>query len=222
MSTYRLLRPMLTLILLLSMTMAGCIQPTNAPAMQPLKPGDKIGTMAVTKGPVAFDMTLPPYVAFCNAQPALKQGETTAKPGVYIIKCNAPPLPKMHIGLGRATNDDKARDEDWAAVRSELYVNGQMVDQAAFGSVDADVPVQAVPGEASSKVITVKLRVWNVVLENLTSGALTLRYVLHIDHELPYGGAKVPAGVYDFTYKINVDAAAAANPGTPEPVELVR
>lgn len=212
---------MMTLALLFSLSVGGCIQPTATARVHALQPGDHIGTMVLAKGPVPFDMgAVPPYPAFCEANPALKPGDTVAKPGVYLVECTVPPLPRWHIGLGWAANNEQLRDEEWSAQHKELYVNGQLVDEAAFGSVDADVPVNAVPGEAAGKVIYAKLRVWNVVLENLTPGPLTLRMVHTYDRDVLQGAATMPAGVYDITYHVTVDAAAAAIPGQ-EPIGLV-
>jgi hypothetical protein len=192
-------------------------------ASQALKPGDKIGNMALSIGPLPFDlMAIPPWPAFCDSNPALKLGATEGKPGVYTVECTVPPLAQWHIGGGWIAGDDQLRDADWSAQHKELYVNGQLIDQTAFGSVDADVPVQALPGQDASEVSMVKLRVWNVVLENLAPGSLTLRQVMRFDKPLLQGQATMPAGDYDFNYNITVDASAAVSSGTPEPVQITR
>lgn len=216
-----LLSRMIALLLLLSLSMAAC-QPIATPAVQTLKPGDKIGEMVVAQGPVPFDLEIPPYLAFCNANPEIDPDSSVGKPGVYTVECVAPPLPKMAIGFGWVTNDETLLNDQWPAINTELYVNGQFVDQAAFGSLDADVPINAAPGENASKVITVKLRTWNVVLENLTPGQVELRYVWRVMRDLVDEMATIPQGVYDITYKITVDAALAVEEGTPAPVELIR
>ena len=105
---------------------------------------------------------------------------------------------------------------------SELYVNDQPVDQAAFGSLDADVPVTGVPGLDANEVVTQELRIWNVVLENLQPGPLTLRWVFHVNEELADGLTTTPAGTYDVTFKITVDESLAAEQGAPEPVVLLQ
>lgn len=128
----------------------------------------------------------------------------------------------MMIGFGWVTNNEQALNDQWPAISTELYVNGQMVDQAAFGSLDADVPISAAPGEDASKVLNVKLRAWNVALENLTPGQLELRYVRNVDRDLTDEMTTVPKGLYDITYKITVDASLAASEGTPAPVELIQ
>ena len=219
---------LIVILLLVILLVAACrpVQTTGAPdtvssTSKGLKPGDKIGTMTVVQGSLPFDlMAIPPWPAFCNSNPALKPGATEAKPGVYTVDCTVPPLPKLHIGGGWISADEQLRDADWNAQHKELYVNGQLVDQAAFGSVDADVPVQALPGQDAGKVSTVKLRVWNVVLEDLAPGQLSLRQVMHFDRPLMQGGATMPAGDYDFTMNITVDPTATVSQGTPEPVKI--
>ncbi len=88
------------------------------------------------------------------------------------------------------------------------------IDATAFGSVDADVPVQALPGQAADEVATVKLRVWNVVLENLTPGEFILHHVMRLDKPLAQGQATMPAGVYDYTYKITVEGMRRCRKGS--------
>src|SRR4051812_26753501 len=182
-------------------------------AVPALEPGDKVGEMVVSQGPASFDMSqIPPYPAFCNPLPALKPGDSVARPGKYLINCTVPPLAKLHIGGGWAANNEDLRDEEWSAIHKELFINGQPVDQAAFGSIDADVPIagMGLPGLDGSKVMTAKLRVWNVVLENLQPGVLTLRMIQTNDKELLQGTATVPAGTYDYVYTITVDPNAVA------------
>jgi len=94
------------------------------------------------------------------------------------------------------------------------------IDATAFGSVDADVPVLALPGQAADEVTFVKLRVWNIILENLTPGQFTLHHVMRLDKPLAQGAATMRAGVYDYTYQITVDANAVAPQGEPAPVKL--
>jgi len=69
-------------------------------------------------------------------------------------------------------------------------------------------------------VTFVKLRVWNIILENLTPGQFTLHHVMRLDKPLAQGAATMRAGVYDYTYQITVDANAVAPQGEPAPVKL--
>jgi hypothetical protein len=194
--------------------------PSASPAT--LKPGDKIGEMTVVQGPVPFDLNITHYGAYCNANPMMEPGSTVAKPGVYTVECSVPPLPNMFIAFGLTADTAEQLNEIWSASSSELYVNDKLVDQAAFGALDADVPVAGVPGQDPNEVLTVKARVWNVILENLTPGQFTMRLVWHASREVFDGAITSPAGDYDLTYKITVDPSLAAGGGAPAPVELVQ
>jgi hypothetical protein len=209
------------LALLLSLSMAACIQPIAAPAAQALKPDDKIGEMIVVQGPVPFDLNITHYGAYCNANPMLDLGSTVAKPGKYIVECSVPPLPKMFIAFGLTARTAELLNAAWTASDSELYVNDQPIDQSAFGSLEADVPVTGMPGEDPNKVLILKARVWNVILENLTPGQFTMRLVWHVSREVFDGDVTSPAGDYDINYKITVDPTMALPEGAPAPVALV-
>jgi predicted ester cyclase len=190
-------------------------------ALPALEPGDKVGEMVVSQGPATFDMSqIPPYPIFCNALPALTPGDSAARPGKYFVNCTVPPLAKLHIGGGWAANNEDLRDEEWSAIHKELFINGQPVDQAAFGSIDVDVPMAGMPGQDASQVTTAKLRVWNVVLENLQPGVLTLRMTQTNDKDLLQGTATMPAGSYDYVYTITVDPNAVVPAGASDPVKF--
>lgn len=193
---------------------------TAAPAA--LVPGDKIGAMTVTQGPDPFDLNVPPIAAFCNTNPFFEPGAAVATPGEYTVECAMPPLPQLLIGYGWVSINPERRDLEWAAMSSELYVNDQLVDQSAFGSSDADVPVTGVPGLDANEVVTQELRIWNVVLENLQPGPLMLRWVFHVNEELSDGLTTTPAGTYDVTFKIAVDESLAVEQGAAEPVVLLQ
>lgn len=211
----------LVLLLLFSLSITACIQPIAAPSLQALKPGDTSGELRVMQGPDPFDLTIPHYGAFCNANPMLEIGSTVAKPGIYTVECSMPPLPKMFIAFGLTARTTELLDDIWSASDSELYLNDQLIDQSAFGSLDADVPVTGMPGQDPNQVLTLKARVWNVILENITPGEFTMRLVWHISQEVFDGDVTSPAGDYDINYKITVDPSMAVNEGTPEPVSLV-
>lgn len=193
----------------------------TAQAPAALKPGDKIGKMVLAKGPDPLDRNLPPYVAFCNADPMIETGSTVAKPGVYTVESAVPVLPKLAIGFGWATDTEEHLEQHWQAIDTQLYVNGQKVDQEAFGTVDAVIPSSGLPGEDPDKVIDTPLRTWNVILENLQPGPLTLRMVWHVAEELTDSISTTPAGDYDITFKITVDPTLGAPEGEPAPVALI-
>jgi hypothetical protein len=222
MKNYWFIGLILALMLLLSLSLAACIQSAAAPPTQALKPDDKIGAMVVTKGPIPFDLKIPPIAAFCNTNPFIEAGATVATPGEYTVECAMPPLPQLAVGFGWVAINAERRDIEWAAVTSELYINDQPVDQSAFGSLDADVPVTGAPGLEANKVVTQSLRFMNVILANLQPGPMVLRWIFHVNEKLYDGLVTVPAGTYDTTFKIIVDKALAGKQGTPEPVVLIQ
>ena len=187
-----------------------------------LKPGDKIGDMEVVAGPVPFDLNITHYGAYCNANPMMELNSTVAKPGAYTVACTMPPLPNMFTGFGLTAHSTEQLEEVWSAGSSELYLNGQEVDQEAFGRLDVEVPVTGVPGQDANEVLTLKARLWNVILENIRPGTFTMRMVWHVNREIFDGDVTSPAGDYDITYKIIVDPSLAASEGPPAPVELVQ
>jgi hypothetical protein len=60
----------------------------------------------------------------------------------------------------------------------ELYLDGQQVNLDSFGTFDADLPQAGVPGHDPNQEVITKLRSWDVLLEQPTPGAHTLRSVL--------------------------------------------
>ena len=186
-----------------------------------LGPGAKVGEMVLSQAPEPLDLNIPSYVAFCNGNPMLEEGSNVGKPGVYTVECSVPVLPQFVIGFGWVTDTKEHLDEQWPAIGTELYLNGKQVDQAAFGSIDAAVPVGAIPGEDADKVVELPMRAWKVMLENLQAGPLELHFIWNVAKDVSDSMTTTPAGIYDITYKITVDPALAAPEGEPAPVPLV-
>lgn len=198
---------------------AGGTAPAPAAAAG-LQPGDQVGSMVMAQGPVPFDLNLPPLVAFCNPNPQVPLGATVAVPGEYTVRCTVPPLPQMMIGFGVAGRTTEEKEHVWDVTPADLYVNDQLVDQPAFGLLDTEIPVTGMPGQDAGEVVNLQLRVWNVVLENVTPGEFTMRQRIASTAEVFDGDITWPQGVYDITYLITVDEAMAAAGGEPEPVTM--
>lgn len=208
-------------LVVLLLTACQPIQPAGTvPSPTGLQPGDTVDGMRLARGPEPFDLNVPPYVVFCPVNPMLAPGETVLHPGTYTVECSMPPLPQTMIGMGWVAPDEQALDDEWAAVTSELYVNGQRVDQEAFGSQDAVVPNVGVPGHDPDEVVEMPLRTWNVALENLQPGPLELRVVQYVAHDLQDAVWTILEGTYDQTYKITVDESMPTSEGAPPPVAL--
>lgn len=196
-------------------------EPAPVALVPTLGPGDKVGEMVLSQAPEPFDLNIPTFVAFCNGNPMLEEGSNVGKPGVYIVECSVPALPQFIIGFGWVTDSKEHLDEQWPAIGTELYLNGKQVDQAAFGSIDAALPVGAIPGEDADKVVELPMRAWKVMLENLQAGPLELHFIWNVAKDVSDSMTTTPAGIYDITYKITVDPALSAPEGEPAPVTFV-
>jgi hypothetical protein len=144
---------------------------------QPLRPGDTLGTMRLsTHGEAA-----PRVWQYCY--PAFPES-----PSERGTACNVPPLPRLAIGPGLRTTSDELRRSAWSATEWQLYLDGRRVDLGAFGTFDGDLE----PPLA-------KLRGWDVLLEQPTTGSHTLRTVLVRKQSLSDGIRVTPAGRYELT-----------------------
>jgi hypothetical protein len=161
------------------------------------QPGDRIGEMVLKTG--GFEIV--PIWAFCS--PAF------LKPGVTTTECNVPPLPELAVGHGWWTADEARRDSCWEAMAWELYLDGQQVDLNVFGTFDADLPQTGLPGHDPNEEVITKLRSWDVVVENPTAGAHTLRSVLHVSQQVDDGFHVTEAGTYELVVNFTVEAAPA-------------
>jgi hypothetical protein len=167
-----------------------------------LQPGDSIDGMSFRSGGAEG----PPLWAFCS--PAfLSMGVTTTE-------CSVPPLLEVAIGHGWFSADEALRDSSWAAMSWELYLDGQQVDLAAFGTYDDDLPQTGLPGHAADEEVITKLRSWDVVLVNPTAGAHVLRSVLTVSQDIDDGFHVTSAGTYDLVVNFTVEAPPPALPET--------
>jgi len=84
----------------------------------------------------------------------------------FTRQCEAPLTPELFIGLGWVLDTWEEVEAGWLADSAtwELFIDGQSVDLSTFGVNDF---------EASG----LKFRMWNVVIENITPGAHTIRYI---------------------------------------------
>jgi hypothetical protein len=161
------------------------------------QPGDSIGEMSLRSG---GSEGLPIW-AFCV--PAF------LNPGVTTTECNVPALPELAVGHGWWTADEALRDSCWEAMTWELYLDGRQVDLNAFGTFDADLPQTGLPGHDPNEEVITKLRSWDVVVENPTAGAHTLRSVLHLSQQVDDGFHVTEAGTYELVVNFTVEAAPA-------------
>jgi len=133
------------------------IPPTATSTMvQTIEPGDKIGDMLVTNG--QWDSATEIWL-FCDP--------LVIEPGVFTRECEVPEMKNLQIGYGIFAETKEELDALWATFTWELFLDGHPVDLSAFGTFDQDDVLDG----------PVKLREWNVVLDQVTPGIHTLRYV---------------------------------------------
>jgi len=180
------------------------LPPTPVPM---LKPGDTLDQMIVTREPP--ESNGPPLWAFCA--PAFSN-----EPGHITIECSVPPLPELGIGHGWFAVDEATRDANWQAMTWELYLDDHAIDLDAFGPVDADLPRTGLPGREPNEEVMTKLRAWDVLLSDLTTGAHTLRSVLHISQEIDNGFHANKPGTYELVVNFTIEEPPSPT-ATPAP-----
>jgi hypothetical protein len=93
------------------------------------------------------------------------------QPGIHARDCEVPQLQRLMIGYGNIAASPELLAQEWQAQQWQLYLDGQEVDLAAFGTL-ADRPyVGANVGDGAW------LRLWAVTLVNPTAGQHTVRYL---------------------------------------------
>lgn len=152
-----MLKLMMAASLLASCSLQNSIAPiasaTPLPSTGMLRPGDILDDMLLTT-----EQGDTPWIwDHCH------EGET------QIIKCDIPPFSKLFIGYGNIAGDMETLNAEWPQTTWRLFLDGHPVDLPAFGTKDYDV------GQ--------KLRLWNIVLEQVTPGEHSLNYIYTFANE---------------------------------------
>ena len=141
---------------------AGCGADRDGAALDPdglLRPGaelDGMGlTTAVETDTKIFDITCDPGIL---------------QSGIHAKRCEVPQLQRLMVGYGHIADSRELLEKEWRAQRWQLYVDGEEVDLAAFGTL-ADRPYGADVADGAW------IRLWAVTLVNPTPGQHTLRYL---------------------------------------------
>ena len=183
----------------------GLLLPVSAWADHSIKPGDQVGGMTLTKGGA---QTVPIWAGFCN--PNFYDPVTYEKIDYAEEVCSTPPFPQVVIGHGWYAKDEALRESNWAAMRWELYLDGHKIDLAAFGTVDQDLKTKNVATRDPNEELTVKLRFYDVVLNNPSPGPHTLRTILHVSEPINDGFISTPAGTFEKIVRFTVGQAPPA------------
>lgn len=162
------------------------VAPDVAPA---LRPGDSLGDMTLSDRVVEG----PPIWAFCSPAPG-------------VTACTIPALPAIRIGPGWWAKDEAFLDANWPLqMDRQLYLDDQPVDLSAFPTVDADLVQTGLDAGDPNKETVVKLRAWNVILENLTPGTHTLRSIFTLHETVNDGFDDYEAGDYETVVTFTVE-----------------
>ena len=129
-----------------------------------LKPGDQIDGMVITTGTAKA----PPLWAFCSPAQENK--------GVITVDCHVPLLSKLAIGYPFDGAEQALQTLDWSTLSWELAIDGQAVNLEAFGTYDYVIPDLA-PHPSPIREIFRQMKVWDIVLTNLTPGMHTLHAI---------------------------------------------
>jgi len=175
------------LALAMTALLAGCGPVTDGSASpQPgglLRPGAELDGMRLATGDerdtTIFDISCDPIIP---------------QPGIHQRNCEVPQLQRLMVGYGNIAASPELLEQEWRAQQWQLFLDGQGVDLAAFGTL-ADRPyVGANVGGGAW------IRLWAVTLVNPTPGQHTLRY---LRGHSAVGAA--PADTLDVTWTFTVE-----------------
>jgi predicted esterase len=133
--------------------LVACVKATPQPAVGLISPGDEIdGMVFTTMNQVDWDRSL---MFFCDFEAAEEADTTTT------LACLAQPGSSILFGNCDGVGGDSVeeREEAWRRIKTEIVFDNQLVNLPAFGFLDD-------PAEA--------VRVWNVIVENITPGTHTI------------------------------------------------
>ncbi len=189
-------------VLCLILVASACARPATA-----LKPGDTVGDLVLatnTAGAAAI-----PLFAFCHGGSAYQLGE--AAPERNTVACRVPAVPHVVIGPGWVTADARLRDANAAVMTTELYIDDQPVDLAAFGTFDGEIVAAA--RAANGQDVTPQTRQSNVMVLQPAPGTHSLRVVRRFSQDVSDGFVSYKAGrPYEDRYTVTFTTEPVGTP----------
>ena len=158
--------------------------PTSTPALEMIKPGDKIGEMTIVSELIFTHKWL---VEYCQFDP-----ETIAP--TQTTDCTVTNRDSLALGMGLSVAEEKFA-ANWEAKTWELEIDGYPVALEAFGW--DDMPYS----DTSGNGIT---RGWSVVLKNLTPGLHTIRWSSSAEITTEDWANEYPPGKYELIANLTV------------------
>jgi hypothetical protein len=122
-----------------------------------LRPGGTIGDMVITNGV----QNAIPLWAFCLSA---KEDDRSIR-----VDCEELPSASLAVGHTFGVMDLIPESADWEDLTWEMSVDGHTIDLDAFGVYDLGYPALA-SRPSSIREVFMRLRLWDVVLANITPG----------------------------------------------------
>jgi pimeloyl-ACP methyl ester carboxylesterase len=167
-----------TLIVSFVIVLAACTKTKSEPVKGVIKPGDKIGEMAVEQ---STEVPYPNIWWFCEF------GPDTQEPFSYTTDCEVPLISSLDIGVMWLAKESKF-ESNWEAITWELYVDGYQLDLESFNWVEHEYIAKGEDNKSRDLVITLK---------NLTPGEHTFRYLLILGNDVNDGWNVYQPGTYE-------------------------
>jgi hypothetical protein len=132
----------------------------SPPPVGLLRPGAELDGMRLTTANLVDDEIF----SYCDPY--------TPQSGIHARDCEVPQLQRLMIGYGNIAATQELLEQEWPPQRWRLFLDGQEVDLAAFGTL-ADR--RSFDFEVGHDVWT---RLWAVTVVNPTPGQHTVRYLI--------------------------------------------
>jgi len=175
----------LALITLFVIFFGACTLTNPEPVKGVIKPGDKIGEMAVDQGSTA---PYPYIYQFCD------MGPEEFEPSSYTTDCEVPQVSKLDVAFGWLAKESKFAS-NWGAMAWELYIDDYQIDLEEFDWFEEDFIAK---GDDN------KLRRWIITLKNLSPGKHTLRRLLIMEAAVDDGFNVYQPGTYELVVNFTV------------------
>lgn len=181
----------LTFVMFLVSMLASCASPssipspTSTPALEMIKPGDKIGEMTIVSESIFTHKML---VEFCEFDL-----QSTAQ--TKSVDCTVTPLDSVGLGMGLSAEESKFLSF-WEATIWELEIDGYPVALNDFGWDEVKFSDPGMKGIS---------RGWSVVIQNLTPGKHTIHWSNSADITTEDVFGVYPPGKYEYIINLAVE-----------------
>jgi hypothetical protein len=191
---------------IVNLTVAEKAYPTlsaSTHALDMIKPGDKIGEMTLEREASMHYYRLLDYLGF---------NETIMEPHSETVERTLPELSAVGVNIGWSAFKTKI-ESNWEAMSWELYIDDHPIALDQFGWDDINYT------DPTGTEATV--RVWNIILKDLSPGRHTIYYLWSAEIPLDDGWNTYPPGKYEYIAYLTVTekpiyptVSSVANPGS--------